>query len=123
MFVMCKKSVLMGIFIVILYIIFICIDTISEHDLTQTTIALTEIRIRMYWQTHGKLPSDLTNLPVLPGKDVPTKDAWGKELKYTIQGNKVTLSSPGKSGSDSKRNSGFTNTFDVSDNGTEWRAQ
>jgi len=92
-----------------------CVEAISPHDLTKTRIVVAEQRIRLFWQKNGKSPSTLAELPLLPGRDNKTTDAWGKELSYKVEGNKVTLSSPGKPGvmvpTASER--GVTNTFDV----------
>ena len=103
-----------GVVIVGATLLFGCVDSISPHDLTKTRIVVTEQRIRIFWQKNGKPPSTLTQLPLLSGRDNKTTDAWGRELDYKVEGNKITLASPGKLGATAVSESGVTNTFDLS---------
>jgi hypothetical protein len=111
-----NKGLLLAVFgcvIVIALLLFCCVEVVSRHDLTQTTILLTEQRIRLFWEKTGKLPPSLDNLPLLTDRDNETKDGWGQRLEYKVDGSKVTLWSEGKSGTVSERERGVTNTFDV----------
>ncbi|MDT4861087.1 hypothetical protein FQZ97_956780 [compost metagenome] len=57
------------------------------------------MRIRAYWKTHGRLPSTLSDLPPLPGRDNATVDAWGRDIQYRVNGtSSVTLASLGADG-------------------------
>ena len=107
--------VLVGVVIVLAILVFSCVEVVPPNIITRGRISVTEQRIRLFWQNNGKLPVNLMNLPLLPGRENKTIDAWGRELDYKVEGNKVTLSSPGKPGvaAPTVRESGFTNTFDV----------
>lgn len=75
------------------------VETIPPRDLTVTRIGVTEIRIRAYWKTHGKLPSRLSDLPILKGRDNAMVDGWGRAIRYDVTGTSiVTLSSLGADG-------------------------
>ena len=75
------------------------IATIPPRDLTLTRIGVTRVRIRAYWQTHGRLPPSLSDLPPSPGRDNATVDAWGRDILYQVQGGStVTLASLGADG-------------------------
>lgn len=70
------------------------IGTIQPHDLTVTRMGITQLRIRAYWKTHGKLPTALSDLPLLNGRDNETTDGWGRPIKYDAVAQAiVTLSS------------------------------
>jgi hypothetical protein len=71
-----KKLFFIAIVGLIIFLLFSSIETVSPHDRTATTVLLTEQRIRLYWEKNGKLPPALTNLPLLPGRENETKDAW-----------------------------------------------
>ena len=94
-------------------VLMLFVDWIPKRDLTKTRIVITEQRIRLFWEKNGKLPASLANLPLLPGRDNETTDAWGRELDYKVEGDIITLSSPGKLGAVSERDRGVTNVFDV----------
>ena len=75
------------------------IETISPYDLTITRISIIETRIKAYWKVHAQLPSHLSDLPILEGRDNNTTDGWGKNINYkTIGRSTVTLSSFGADG-------------------------
>jgi len=75
------------------------IATIPPRDLTITRIGVTQVRIRAYWKTHGRLPPSLSDLPLLPGRDNATVDGWDRSLLYSVTGTSiVTLSSLGADG-------------------------
>ena len=93
------------------------IETIPPRDLTVTRIGLTELRIRSYWETHGKLPDRLSDLPILKGRDNSTIDGWGRALRYDATGTPiVTLSSFGadQMAGGTGLNQDISVTFDVS---------
>lgn len=70
------------------------VETIPPRDLTVTRIRVTEVRIRDYWKTHGRLPASLLDLPLLEGRDNATTDGWGQPIKYDVtEPSTVTLSS------------------------------
>lgn len=69
------------------------IGMIPPHDLTITRMRLIEIRIRSYWETHDQLPTHLSDLPILQGRDNATINGWGKPIQYNVIGTTVTLSS------------------------------
>jgi hypothetical protein len=101
-------------FVVVFGVLMSFVDWIPNRDLTKTRILVTEQRIRLFVEKNGKMPASLANLPLLPKRDNKTTDAWGRELDYKVEGNKVTLSSPGKPGAISERERGITITFDIS---------
>lgn len=75
------------------------IATIPPRDLTITRIGVTQVRLRAYWKTHGRLPPNLSDLPLSPGRDNATVDGWGRSLLYSVTGTSlVTLSSLGADG-------------------------
>ena len=94
-------------------VLMLFVDWIPKRELTKTRILVTERRIRLFVEKNGKLPASLADLPSLPERDNKTTDAWGKELDYKVEGNKVTLSSPGNPGAISEREGGITNSFEV----------
>ena len=113
-----NKSILLaiiGVVIILAILVFSCVEVVPPNIITKGRISVTEQRIRLFWQKNGKLPADLANLPLLPDRENKTTDAWGRELDYKVEGNKVTLSSPGNPGGAATtiRESGVTNTFDV----------
>ncbi|MDH4607153.1 type II secretion system protein GspG [Pseudomonas sp. BN102] len=77
----------------------IFIATIPPRDLTITRIGVTRIRIRAYWNTHGRVPPSLSDLPPTPGRDNATVDGWGRDILYQVKGSStVTLTSLGADG-------------------------
>jgi hypothetical protein len=60
------------------------IDIIPSHDLTVTRIGITEIRIRLYWETHGHLPNRLSDLPRLESRDNATIDGRDRPIHYDV---------------------------------------
>jgi hypothetical protein len=62
------------------------INTISEEEMTNTTMTVVEQRIREYDRFHGKLPDDLNNLPVFPNRGKELQDGWGRPLQYIKDG-------------------------------------
>lgn len=75
------------------------IETIPPYDLTVTRIGIIEIRIKAYWKIHAQLPSYLSDLPILEGRDNAITDGWGKSINYKITGRStVVLSSLGADG-------------------------
>lgn len=92
------------------------IKTIPPYDLTVTRIAITETRIRDYWKTHGQLPTHLSDLPILDGRDNATNDGWGRAIKYEVRGlSTVTLTSFGAQGlaGNENLNQEIITTFDA----------
>ena len=111
-----KKGILLvvvGVVTVSAVLLFSCIEVIPPHDLTNNRVFLTEQRIRLFWEKNGRLPPDLSNLPLLPDRYNDTKDGWGRQLEYKVEGNKITLWSTGKTDAVSLRDRGVTNMFDV----------
>lgn len=93
------------------------IETIPPRDLTITRIRITELRIRDYWDKHGRLPASLSDLPLLKGRDNTTMDGWGQPIKYSVKGTSiVTLSSLNADwvDSDARFEQDISVTFDVS---------
>ena len=92
------------------------IEMAPPHDLTVTRLSVIEVRIRDYWKTYGRLPDNLSDLPILKGRDSATVDGWGRAIKYEITGtSKVTLSSSGSDGTsdDEALNQDIVVSFDV----------
>jgi hypothetical protein len=104
-----------GVLVLLAILVFSCVEVVPPNIITKGRISVTEQRIRLFWEKNGKLPTSLAGLPLLPGRENKTTDAWGTELGYKVQGNTVTLWSPGKPGvaAPTVRERGFTNTFDV----------
>ena len=75
------------------------IETIPPRDLTVTRMGITEVRIRDYWDVHGRLPERLEDLALLRGRDNATTDGWGQPIRYVVTAPAtVTLTSLGADG-------------------------
>lgn len=69
------------------------VDVISDRDMTATAMAETSVRIGLYVQANGKLPADLTVIPVRPGYLNRTTGGWKRPLHYRAEGDVFTLGS------------------------------
>lgn len=70
--------------------------SIPPENHTSTTMYPLKTRILKYVKTHNALPSSLSVLPPLEGYINSTKDAWGNEIIYKVEGTTVKLISYGK---------------------------
>ena len=92
---------------------------VPPRDLTVTRMGVTKLRIELYWKTTRRLPTSLSELPLLESRDNSTIDGWGRPIKYEITGaTTVTLSSLGanRTAGSVRSNEDLTVVFDVSEN-------
>lgn len=111
------RNPLLWIILVLIVIIVIRLDPISNYDLTRTRITLTEVRVKDYWQSNNRLPGQLSDLTPLPNRDNSTIDGWGRQIQYTkVLPSTFTLSSLGRDGviGGADEDSDLTFTFDAS---------
>jgi hypothetical protein len=71
---------------------------ISDHDMTMTAIGETSVRIGIYVNSNGKLPSNFNVLAMRPNYSNRTTDAWNRPLIYQIEGDTFSLTSLGADG-------------------------
>ena len=77
------------------------LGTVPPRDLTVMRMGVTEVRLREFWNAHGRLPASLEELPALEGRDNSTTDAWGRPIQYEVkEPSTVTLTSLGDGGTD-----------------------
>lgn len=98
------------------------IEMVPPRDLTVTRIRVTELRIRIFWKAHGRLPVRLSDLQILKGRDNATIDGWGRAIKYDVtERSIVTLSSFGadRATGGTGLNQDIVVTFDVNDANTQ----
>src|SRR5262245_59522957 len=74
------------------------VDVISDQEVTATAIGEKSYRIGMSLKANGKLPADLTVLPVRQNYMNRITDAWKRTLIYRVDGDSFTLTSLGKDG-------------------------
>lgn len=74
------------------------VGVIGDRDLTASAMTETSVRIDLYLQANGKLPSDLSTLPARPNYSNRTTDGWNRPLAYKVEGDSFTLSSLGRDG-------------------------
>ncbi len=74
------------------------IHTISDVEITHTSIIETTYRIHLYAQKHSKIPDSLSDLPKREGYINRTSDGWGISLNYNVDESVISLSSLGKDG-------------------------
>lgn len=67
------------------------IETVSPRDLAVMRMGVTELRIKSYWNAHGKLPAALSDLPPLPKRDNAVTDGLGKPFGYRVTGPKTAV--------------------------------
>ena len=78
---------------------FVLADVVPPHAMTVTAIDETSVRIGLYFDWHGRLPTDLNMLPIRQGYANRSTDGWKRALNYTVNGDaKFTLSSLGRDG-------------------------
>jgi len=81
---------------------------------TNSAIHITEERIQMFWNEHGRLPSSTSELPDRPDKSNRTTDGWGRELGWAqIDEKTIRLSSLGKDGKPGGRGDDEDRQLDV----------
>jgi len=94
-----KTSLLVVIFLVVIYIILGSITIIPDTTMTHNNLWGISLRIQQYVETHNELPSDLSVLPERKGYGNSIKDGWGHRFIYEITDSEiVTLTSLGKDG-------------------------
>lgn len=112
-----KRAIMILIFILaaLLVGIFVLTERVPPQALTRTTLNLTEQRIYQYAAEYHRLPKALSDLPNLEkNRDSGFVDGWGRPIRYTKEGQKVTLLSlgrdsvPGGSGEDADIELTFT---------------
>jgi hypothetical protein len=96
------------------------IETIPPRDLSVTRIGVLESRLRNYWADHGRLPGELSELPLIKGRDSATVDGWSRAIRYDVTGTTVTLTSLGADGTEggTDLDRDIVVTFDVGDDRT-----
>jgi hypothetical protein len=104
---------------------FLLANFIPPVSLTQGRMIITERRIIQYARQYDHLPSDLSDLPPMPGYDTATTDGWGRPLDYSVDAfGSVTLRSfgagrqPGGVGGDQ----GIQRVFAARDDNGQWQA-
>ena len=78
------------------------VTTIPPSNLTDTRLHVSYIRIQDFWNEHGKVPTECSELPEFPDRDCSMTDGWNRELHWESDGNhsvKVwSLGADGKEG-------------------------
>jgi hypothetical protein len=89
-----------GAILVLVGVYFLGVVSIAPREaITRARMFVCKRRILQYASTHGQLPSSLSQIPVIPGKDNSTDDAYGRPLGYSVQTNGlVVLTSLGRDG-------------------------
>lgn len=72
------------------------LGSLPPENYTSTTMYPLKTRILLYAKTHNSPPPNLTVLPPLEGFINSTKDVWGNEIIYQVQGTTIKLISYGK---------------------------
>ena len=72
------------------------LGNLPPENYTSTTMYPLKTRILRYAKMHNSPPSNLTVLPPLEGFINSTKDVWGNEIIYQVQGTTIKLISYGK---------------------------
>lgn len=96
-----KRLLLFGLLIVFAawFLLSLLVDVIPPRNLTVTRMWVTKRRIIQFAQRENRLPSDLSELPPMPGYDTETRDAWGRPFIYkSLPDGRVILESYGKDG-------------------------
>lgn len=90
---------------------------IPDTSITTGHLYVTHKRICDYWNSHGKLPADFEDLPVIENRDCSTTDGWGRELLWKSDGARIIEvyslgkdGTPGGAGEDCR----FSIIFDAS---------
>lgn len=74
-------------------------DVIPPASMTYSTLLVTHHRIESFWNRHGKVPAEPTELPDEPHRDCSLTDGWGRELLWESDGtSRVKVSSLGRDG-------------------------
>src|SRR5437867_4191481 len=85
----------------LLILLFVClalafIDRVPPRSLTAGRMFVTKRRIIQYARQHDHLPTNLSELPPMPGYDTATTDAWGRPIDFSFDASGVgTLRSLG----------------------------
>ncbi len=75
------------------------IDATPQSAITPSAMTETYVRVGLYYQQNKKLPANLDVLPVRENYANSTVDAWGRQLRYTVDSEtRFSLSSLGKDG-------------------------
>lgn len=72
------------------------LGNLPPENFTSTTMYPLKTRILRYATEHNNLPPNLTVLPPLEGFINSTKDVWGNEIIYQVEGATIKLISYGK---------------------------
>ena len=72
------------------------LGNLPPENFTSTTMYPLKTRILRYAKKHNHLPPNLTVLPPLEGFINSTKDVWGNEIIYQVDGTTIKLISYGK---------------------------
>ena len=71
--------------------------SIPPENLTETRLDLAFERIQAYWNLHGKVPKEPSELPDMP--DCSMRDGWGREFHWKSDGKRtVSVWSLGRDG-------------------------
>lgn len=95
-------AVVAGIAVMVAAYGFLCLwakadlGNLPPENHTATTMYPLKIRILRFAKINNKLPPDLAALPLLEGFYNSTKDVWGNEIIYLVEGTTVKLISYGK---------------------------
>ena len=71
---------------------------VPTSAITPDNMHMMKRRVLRYAHIHDRLPASVAELPVIKGYDNDTLDAWGREIRYEIEGGVVTLTSYGRDG-------------------------
>ena len=100
--------------------------TIPPRDYTVTIIDVLRLRIEMYHEEHGYLPTGLDELPRLENRDNSTEDGWGRRILYLAEPNeRVTLLSYGADGEEGGQGADrdIVGVFHIGQSGIDWERE
>ena len=74
------------------------VDWIPPQSMTCTALAETSMRVRLFYESHKKLPQKISDLPVRGGYMNSTVDGWNHALLFEASENEIVLRSYGADG-------------------------
>ena len=106
--------------VILIVLTLIVTPRVNRLATTRVTIARLGDRIREYHRLHGRLPERLGDLRSSQKDDIATKDAWGREIAYSVrQDSTYTLVSLGEDGEPggTEEDSDTVETFTIQSHG------